>query len=337
MITEPRYENTDGIVHRPMDIWAYDMSNGKETKIGTIDLQKYDISFTTYMKLFITDWKHDRLIIGATRQVLVPDYLVLDLTDMSISHLDADTIKQYPYSNIYINPSCDYIIMMGRDSGDSAKHYWEDQNVLYIFTFDAQSYSQIAKIRGISAIEEIIPTFSMPKDYNYLYIHNPLQHSWYQDIIRLSLPNLNIVDTLKVQSLCGDSCRFLTYDIQSNKAIIYVERNDNGSIRSNYMLVDLDLKRIISSLDVNSRNWARLSDDGEYIAIQNPYLGVDIYDTSFVKKVYIADADSGSLRYAFFPNKIFIIDSANEYMIKLKYDVDKGELIDKIIVENHEK
>ena len=117
-ILRPGYDTTGGVIRKPMDIWAYDRLTGQDTQIGTIDLQQFNIPYTLGMHLFITDWKRDRLIIAGTRQVLKPDYLILNLNDMSISDLKSDTLESRYHGYLYIDPTCDYLILMGTDEND---------------------------------------------------------------------------------------------------------------------------------------------------------------------------------------------------------------------------
>ena len=202
-ILEPRYDTTGGTLRELMDIWAYDRLTGDNFQIGTVDLKQFNIPYTLGMHLYLTDWKRDRLIIAASRQVLKPDYLILDLNEMSINNLISDTLENHYYGDLYIDPTCDYLLLMGTDE-KSSKTQYEDPTILYIYTFDAETYEFIAKINGISSSgNSIPPDFFIPKGQNYLYIHNPFQDSWSQDIIKLSLPELNLKDTIRISSFCG--------------------------------------------------------------------------------------------------------------------------------------
>jgi hypothetical protein len=335
-ISEPVYDTSGGTIHEPMVIWGYDKLSGQNFQIGTIDLHEFDIEYTLGMYLYATDWKRDRLIIAATRQVLKPNYLILDLNSMTISDLKSDTLENHYYGYLYIDPDCDYLLLMGADE-KSSKSQYEDPNILYIYTFSADDYSFLAKINGIASLGiSNPPAFFLPIGGKSLYLKNPFKSSWFNDIIKLSLPNLAISDTIKIPSFCGDSCvKTITYDIRANKAIIFSQNRFNDKLASKYKLINLDTHKEIASLSIDTHSWAILSDEANYTAIQDTNGIIDIYDTLFTKIYTIDDATKEALRYGYFHDSILLVGSEHEDGIMLKYDINQRKFIEKISTEEH--
>lgn len=309
-------------------ISRFDISTGEKTSLGTIDLLKYHLLDTQYMTLFATDWKRDRLIIGSLHKVIVPDYHIVSLKTLELRPLENDSIRN-TVGEFYITPECKYIIVFGQDYTRDID-FRDSPNILYTCLFDADTYKPISAIRGISIIGvATTPLYFIPPGDSLIYITNPMSYRSNNSIIKLSLPDLKILDTLIMADYCSPKPNYsFAYDAQSNNVLFYIKCD---SIHSQYKYVNAHTKSIIGELiedNPHACEYGRISDDEKYIALHSGDK-ITMYDSTLTKLYQIDNVGFNSLRWAYFKDGELVANSKEEGILN-KYDVATGALLERI-------
>jgi hypothetical protein len=327
-VSEPAYDSIDGTLTRPVNITAFNKYTGEEYTIGVIDLNGFNVKEISYTSFWLFDWKRNRAIVSFDRQTIVPDYQIIDINSLSIYPLQGDSLRNTE-GNIYITPDCNYIVVFGRKY-TSDKGFREDPSILYTCTFDADNYEPIATIRGISVVGFSIPSdFFIPQGDSIIFISDPMSYRSDNSIVKLSLPDLRILDTLVLADYCSQKPNYsFVYDAGANNVLFYIKCD---SIHSQYKLINIHTKKLVGELiedNPHACEYGRLSDDEKFIALHSGDK-ITIYNSTFSKLYQIDNVGFYSLRWAYFKNGILVANSKEEGILN-KYDIATSALLERI-------
>lgn len=341
-ISQPDIQISDSVEKALFNIYTYDLTTAVEEKIGTIDLFKYGMTYIWDIDIFAVDYVRDRILISAQRQMPYLDYKMIDLRTMTLDSTGLDSLINTK-GRIHITPGCNYIIAFGYDvPKDTLETHWTNPNLVFTCTFDAETYKPIATIRGLSAFEgATTPDYFLPDGDSLLYISDPLKPWGAKDLIKLSLPDLKILDTIAFVSFCIDGdFDFACDDVRDSIALIDIIGDKAVRKFTDFKVINIVNKTLISSLSVPDSIYyhiARLSTNGKWVGLGRDN-SIDIYDLNFNLQMQIENCDNRAMAGAFFDNDILIASCDCERFVTVsKYDILTGRKTETLTISHPEE
>jgi hypothetical protein len=324
-------DSVNGATHIILPVIVRDWLNRQEIDSFTVDLTQAGFWGGSQLEIFITDWARDRVLFAETRQVIIPDYYVLNLRTRSIYRPQSDILGQV-YGDIYMSPQCNYIVYFGRNDSlerETGQYYLQNPSIIFTDVINAENFNLVARIDSFSATMGTYPPHFFFSGDTTIYIVNPFTGPGNRQLVKLALPSLAIEDTIKFALVCDTLCpNTVVWDQKASFALLYSYSSNDTLQQPAYLVVDLLSKSIVSRLSVPISpiyGAARLSDDANFVAFQERqrYL---IYDRLFRRHFTINGAGDFTLPGAIFGEGTISLYSQRENAI-VDYDLETGRFL----------
>jgi hypothetical protein len=320
-----------GSLHRIMPVQIFDGVTDSIINFAKIDLDEFNFpEQSSQLDVYVTDWVRDRILFADTRQAWVPDYHVLDLRTRTVYRPQSDILDQV-FGSMFTTPSCRYIIYFAVDydlMNRTGENYLQNHDIMFTTVIDAETFMRISRLDAFSANMNSPSNFFFSGD-TILYISNPFVGLANQQLARLSLPSLSILDTLYLNQYCSPPClEAFICDVGNDLAVFYAKYAKGDTEVSAYKAVSTIGKEPLGEMsitDMHQQSPAKASPDGQFIVCRAPGSKIEVFTREFAKLYEIAEVagwhivDDGSGNMT-----LIVIPVGSEQ--RQEYDISSGRL-----------
>lgn len=339
-ITDPLIDTSEGTNKALMEVIVDDFQNDKVIDMGYVDLYTYGIFSTDQMDVLLLDYCRDRALIATTKQAIYINYKILDLKEMVIDSIGLDSLNKTP-GTLHISRDCKYIVCFGDDITTEEDPY-KNPDQRYTCTFDAETFKPLAIARGFRGYDFFYPNgYYFPHGDSVFYLHDPQRRWGNGDLLKISLPDLEIIDTIRIHSLGPNNCKSaITFGVEDSLALICYKWDDGQQIKVTYKIINVNLQKIISEWtppDNDIYTAAKMSGDAKWVAFQKTDNQVMVSDINFNQVLNLTSCGDFRLPFSYFDNGILKIGCGYEDGIGSTWDLNTATLVHKTIeiIEEH--